>query len=199
MLLGRAEYVVMNSWLRALVQRRIEAARLRSLGPVVGGGRYLEVGCGRGVGVEILLEQFGADAVDAFDADVRMVARATARLSKYGSKVRIWIGDARAIAALPESYDAVVDFGVLHHVGDWQSAVSEIARVLRPGGRFYAEEIMRKTISNPIVRSLFPHPRSNRFDADQFEAELLQVGLQKIARWDLGSYASWFVSCRPPV
>jgi ubiquinone/menaquinone biosynthesis C-methylase UbiE len=46
-----------------------------------------------------------------------------------------------AIAVPDSRYDAVFDFGIIHHVPDWRAAVAEVARVLRPQGRFYAEEV----------------------------------------------------------
>ena len=64
----------MNNPLRALIQRRFEAARLLRMGGPMEGGSALEIGCGRGVGVQLILDLFGADAVDAFDLDPRMVA-----------------------------------------------------------------------------------------------------------------------------
>ena len=35
------------------------------------------------------------------------------------------------------------DFGIIHHVPQWRRALAEVARVLKPGGRFYAEEVLR--------------------------------------------------------
>ncbi|MBT8373191.1 MAG: class I SAM-dependent methyltransferase [Deltaproteobacteria bacterium] len=32
------------------------------------------------------------------------------------------------------TYDAVFDFGALHYVHDWQSALLEIQKVIKPGG-----------------------------------------------------------------
>lgn len=73
MLLNRFEYLFMNNPVRAAVQRHVEARRLLRMGGPVQGGRALEIGCGRGVGVGIVLDQFGAGSVDAFDLDRRMV------------------------------------------------------------------------------------------------------------------------------
>ena len=71
--------------MRALVQRHHEAALLERLGGRVKGARVLEVGCGRGVGTEIIFERFGAREVHAFDVDPDMIARARRRLSGYAA------------------------------------------------------------------------------------------------------------------
>jgi ubiquinone/menaquinone biosynthesis C-methylase UbiE len=155
---NRVEYALMNNPLRAAIQRRFEAQRLLNMGGPVAGGRALELGCGRGVGAELILDVFGAARVDAFDLDPRMVVRARARLRRYGSRVRLWVGDAAAIAVADASYDAVFDFGIIHHVPDWRRVLAEVYRVLRPGGRFYAEEVLRPFSLHPLIRRLLEHP-----------------------------------------
>src|SRR5580692_8107108 len=130
MLLNAVEKALMNNPVRAELQRRFEATRLLKLGGPVAGGRALEVGCGRGVGVEIILDVFGAGSVDAFDLDPDMVARARARHASRGSRVRLWVGDAEQIQAEDATYDAVFDFAIIHHVPAWRNALREVARVL---------------------------------------------------------------------
>jgi hypothetical protein len=39
-----------------------------------------------------------------------------------------------------ESFDAVFDVGIIHHIANWRAPVGEVSRVLRPGGRFLSEE-----------------------------------------------------------
>ena len=39
------------------------------------------------------------------------------------------------IEAAAATYDAVVDFGIIHHIPHWRAALAEIFRVLKPGGR----------------------------------------------------------------
>lgn len=60
-LLNRLEYALVNNPIRAVVQRRVEAERLLRLGGRMPGGVALEIGSGQGVGVELILDAFGAD------------------------------------------------------------------------------------------------------------------------------------------
>lgn len=192
MRLNAVEFALMNNPLRAAVQRYLEAPRLLAMGGSMSGGRALEIGCGRGVGVELILARFCADRVDAFDFDPRMVERAVRRLADHDDRVRLWVGDASAIAAPDDSYDAVFDFGIVHHVAHWRSVVSEVRRVLKPGGRFYAEEILAPFIHR--TRHILRHPQSDRFDAVQFCSALADEGLEPVARRESGCSIVWVVA-----
>ena len=183
MRLNAVEKALMNNPVRAAVQHHYEARILRRLGGRIDGGRALEIGCGQGVGAEIILDRFGAAAVDAFDVDPDMVARAKRRLSHHGDRVRLWVGDASKIDTPDSVYDAVFDFGIIHHVPDWHSAVAEVARVLRPGGRFFFEEVTSHALERWTYRTLLEHPKRDRFSAKEFVAEVERAGLTVGNRW----------------
>ena len=51
-----------------------------------------------------------------------------------------------AIHAADDTYDAVFDFGIIHHIPRWREALDEVARVLKPGGRFFFEEVLRDAL-----------------------------------------------------
>ena len=68
MLLNTVEKALMNNPVRAMSQRWFEAPRLRAMGGAAPGARALELGCGCGVGTELVLDVFGARHVDAFRA-----------------------------------------------------------------------------------------------------------------------------------
>ena len=197
MILNRVEKLMMNNPVRSAVQRHFEARRLLQLGGAMSGGHALEIGCGRGVGTELVLDVFGADRVDAFDLDPDMVNLARDRLNGRGVQVRLWTGDASAIDALDGSYDAVFDFGIIHHIPAWRSAVAEVNRVLEPGGRFYAEEVLEPFIHNPLWRRLLEHPMRDRFDQGRFLDALRDVGFDVIGTSDLWRQFAWFVSDKP--
>ena len=178
MKLNRIEKALMNNPVRALVQRRHEAAMMERFGGRVEGARVLEIGSGRGVGTEIIFERFGAREVHAFDLDPDMIARARRRLSGYpANRLTLFVGDAAAIKAEAGSYDAVFDFGILHHVPDWQRAVAEVARVLKPGGGFFFEEVTQQALDRWFYRTFLEHPKANRFSAEEFIAELERQGI----------------------
>lgn len=198
MLLNRLEKAAMNNPVRAAVQRHLEARWLLELGGrLPAGGAALEVGCGRGVGIELILDHFGADHVDAFDLDPHMVALARVRHARRAERVRVSVGDAERIDAPDASYDAVFDFGILHHVPDWRRAVREIARVLRPGGRLYAEEVLARFIGHAVWRRLLAHPQHDRFDRTAFARALGEAGLHVLGTRELAHRFAWFVAEKP--
>jgi ubiquinone/menaquinone biosynthesis C-methylase UbiE len=177
MKLNAAEKALMNNPVRALVQRYYEAPLLERLGGRVAGGRVLEMGCGQGVGSEIILTRFGAREIVAFDLDPDMVSRARRRLARWGDRVRFEVGDAACIPAPDAHFDAVFDFGIIHHVPEWRQAIGEVSRVLRPGGQFCFEEVTRHALDRPSYRVLFDHPREDRFGAEDLVAELERSGI----------------------
>ena len=196
MRLNRLEFALMNNPVRAAIQRHVEARQLLRMGGPMAGGRALEIGCGRGVGTSLILDVFEADRVDAFDLDLRMVARARKRLRSRGSRARVWVGDATAIPVAADTYDAVFDFGIVHHIPQWRRALREVTRVLKPGGRLYAEEALSPLINHPILRRLFDHPRADRFDAASFQAGLREAGLLQQKSVRLTSAFAWFTAVR---
>ena len=179
MKLNTVERLAMNNPLRAAHQHHREARWFAKLSHgELKGAEVLEVGCGRGVGVEVLLDRLGARRVTAFDLDPAMVQRAARRLhGRPSSAVQLGIGDAAQIEHPSSSFDAVVDFGIIHHVPDWQQAIAEIARVLRPGGRLLFEEVPRHALDSWTFRTFTEHPRTNRFEAREFADELARHGL----------------------
>ena len=203
MKLNSFERLVVNQPLRPFTQRWLEARPLRRLGGPVS-GRVLEIGCGQGLGAQIIQRDFGADEVHGFDLDERQLRRAQQRLKSQASKtsavngdassIRVWRGSADQIPVECNSYDAAFDFNVLHHMPDWQSGVSEIARVLRPGGKFYLLETLRFFLNNPINRVLMKHPRKNRFDVADLQAELRGNGFSIRGQRTIPGCFHWLVA-----
>ncbi|MFB9653417.1 class I SAM-dependent methyltransferase [Pseudarthrobacter sp. NPDC092184] len=176
------ETLLVNSPPRRWLQRFYEIRVLLRLGGrLLPGARALEIGCGLGYGSQLVLERFGAASVDAVDLDPAMINRAARRLARYGDRVRLAQGSATdlrsALSAGDDDYDAVFDFGIVHHIPNWRAAIAEASRVLAPGGRFYFEEVTAHALARPTYQRLFDHPTEDRFTAQQFLDELANHGL----------------------
>ena len=176
MKLNSLEFALMNNPVRAALQASVETPALIGPEEPLAGLRVLEVGCGRGVGTAILLSH-GAAHVTAFDIDPRMVALARKRLAADAARCDVFVGDAEHINEPGDAFDAVVEYGMLHHVPGWEQAVKEIARVLKPGGTFYFEDILKGFTSARLIQALFDHPQVTQFSAAQFRAGLEAAGL----------------------
>jgi SAM-dependent methyltransferase len=91
----------------------------------------LEVGCGDGWASEWMQKELGAEVV-ALDQSERMVELTRRR----GVDARI--GDAQDLPFEDASLDAALAAWMLYHLPDLDRGLSELARVLRPGGRLVA-------------------------------------------------------------
>lgn len=104
------------------------------LGPV-GGRRVLEVGCGAAMCSRWLATQ-GARPV-ALDLSAGMLGQARAGADRTGIAVPLVQADARALPFADASFDvAFTAFGAVPFVADSARVMREVARVLRPGGRW---------------------------------------------------------------
>jgi len=185
MKMNTLEKLAMNNPVRLLIQRHFELPLLEKLGGRLDGMNVLEVGCGRGVGTELLLERLGAANVHAIDLDESMLKHARKRLAKYDStRLKLEAGDVTAIDAPDQTYDAVVNFAAIHHVPNWQAAVAEISRVLAPGGRFFFQEVTAQWILRWPYRVLFEHPMENRFSSEEFISEVKNQGISVNDNWE---------------
>lgn len=193
MLLNDLEKVLMISPLRAMTQRHGDVRLFLELGGAVAGGLALEMGCGCGRGMGYILDHFGAVRVDGFDLDGEMVALARRRLRPRRGVAHVWQGEAEAIATADACYDAVFDFGIIHHVVAWRLALDEARRVLRPGGRFYLFELYAPFIQHPLWRRVMLHPQEDRFTHAQLRDALLARGFRLLGERRFLDQMGWMV------
>ena len=113
----------------------LREAEARLLGEVAGRD-VLEVGCGAAQGARWLASQ-GA-RVTAFDVSYGQLLESRRLDARSGVPVpRLVQADAQALPFRDGSFDVVVSaFGGIPFVADSARAMREVARVLRPGGRF---------------------------------------------------------------
>lgn len=182
-LMNRIETLTVNNPARAFVQRRVEAPLLLRKGGRMNGGTALELGCGRGEAARIILDLFGADRVLGIDFDPKQVERARARVgTSLAGRAEFRAGDAAKLDLPDASFDAVFEFGVLHHIPGWRAALCEVHRALRPGGRFYFEDLLRPLVLSRPFRLLFEHPPEAQFSSDELLAGVRHAGLDLVGR-----------------
>lgn len=132
-----------NRGLRLLPSRRFE--------------RALEVGYGAGA-VQLALAP-GVESLAGIDLDADP-AVVSALLEARGIRAELEKGDVYELAFEDASFDLVVSFSVFEHLKEYRRALSEVSRVLRPGGLF-----------------LLGMPSVNRL----MEAGFLAIGFKNIA------------------
>jgi len=138
----------------------------------------LEIGCGLGKGAQRLVEDMGVERVIAFDLEERLVRWAAGMLPhRFRNSVAFFVGDGQDFPFADASFDAVVNFGIIHHVLDWRRCIREIGRVTRPGGYFFFEEIYPPLYANFLMKHLVRHPTEDRFHAREFLQCLADSGL----------------------
>ncbi len=106
--------------------------------PHLAGKRLLEVGCGTG----LVLAKLAPHAAEAVGVDLSpaMLEHARAR------GLTVHEGSATALPFGDGSFDVVCSFKVLAHVPQIEVALSEVARVLRPGGIAVLEFYNRRSL-----------------------------------------------------
>jgi len=157
---------------------RLHARRWKRLVGPITGGHALEIGCGLGKGAQILIRRMGFGRVTALDLEKTLIVLARRKLPRdLSHRISFFLGDAQDLPFPAALFDAVVNYGIIHHVLDWRRCISEISRVLKPGGIFYFEEIYPALYANLILGPLLRHPTEDRFHGPEFLATLEANGL----------------------
>lgn len=139
-------------------------------GHVPAGAVVLDAGCGRS---NYVLEQNRPRVGRVVGFDVT-------REATTGNTVadEILLGDLEALPFAPETFDAVVSLWVLEHVHHPQAVFSEVARVLKPGGRFFfvtpysysyillAKRLAGARATGLALKRLYGRTEDDTFDTD---------------------------------
>jgi ubiquinone/menaquinone biosynthesis C-methylase UbiE len=105
-------------------------------------GEVLELGCGAGVLGQELLTRFPSIRLTATDVDPLMVETARRRLAPFVDRVEVRQADATELPFPDGRFDAVMSFIMLHHTMQWERALAEATRVLRPGGHLIGYDVV---------------------------------------------------------
>jgi len=169
----------------AVIARELRAQRL--------GRDVLEIGAGSGSVAQQLLSKNPALAWVAMDIDPHMTRAAATRLHGFPN-ASVKTGDATAMPFPDGSFDSVVSCLMLHHIIDWERAVAEAARVLRPGGIFAGYDLVRTPLAS-LFHRLDGSPHRLIVPRD-FRAECAKNGLTITLRSRLLGHVMQFVASK---
>jgi len=113
-------------------------------------GTVAEICCGRGEAIELLKHKIGC----AVGVDISTAMLEQARCAHAENKFLFIQGDATALPLSNGAFDSVFMLGGIHHVPDRKRLFSEVARILKPGGRFYFREPVSDFILWRAIRAI---------------------------------------------
>jgi ubiquinone/menaquinone biosynthesis C-methylase UbiE len=104
-------------------------------------GEGLEIGAGLGGLTAQLLTLYPQFRMVATDTDRERVGMAEQVLSGFGNRASVQRADAAALPFSDGRFDLVLSAAMLHHVIEWDKALAEAVRVLRPGGKLVGYDL----------------------------------------------------------
>ena len=117
--------------------------------------QVLELGCGTGAVSEYLAHERKMN-VYATDIDPEQIELANSMFQE-DIRLHFLVEDASNLNFELLSFDLVLSQNVFHHIPNWEKAVREIVRVLRPGGYLiwldFAYSKLVKKIGHPFVKN----------------------------------------------
>jgi SAM-dependent methyltransferase len=139
--IGPAAYASWRATALGVITEGIEQRLILDLMGDLAGRRVLDAGCGDGALIYAAASR-GA-AATGVDPDSAMLAAARSRVGEATRDVTFVGGRVEQLPFREASFDLVAAVTVLCFVPDVVSAVRELARVLRPGGRLVLGELGR--------------------------------------------------------
>ncbi|NLE43629.1 MAG: class I SAM-dependent methyltransferase [Chloroflexi bacterium] len=98
---------------------------------------FLDLGCGPNADIVSLLPDMDYTGIDFIPQYISALAHKHAGVGPFDfSRRRFWLAAIESLPFPDESFDVVYSRHTLEHVVDLRRALSEIQRVLKPGGRF---------------------------------------------------------------
>lgn len=147
-------------------------------------GRLLEIGCGPGQ-----LWTSNRDRIPAgwqlvlSDLSAGMIEEAKANLGDSHSRMSFTVGDIQALPFKEATFDVVLANHMLYHVPDRSRALSEVRRLLKRGGRFYAATNGRRHMVKlaELMERFDPDLERDHGPAALVEAFGLETGKDQLA------------------
>ncbi len=179
------------------------------------GGRALDIGAGRGIGSFALARAgWRVDAVEPDGSDL-VGAGAIRRLAEEsGLRIDVTQGSGESVPFDDRTFDLAYGRQVLHHAADLPRMCREIARVLKPGGRFVATR--EHVISHPEDLAVFleEHPLHGLYGGEhaylfnEYTTAIRDAAMRcvrvfgpfdSVVNYFPMTHREWCIQCRRPV
>lgn len=179
MKLNWIEFHLMNNAFRGYIQEHYEIKILRQMSATKNVDMVLEIGCGNGTGTKLIEKYFSPKEIIAIDLDEEMIHIAQKRNSRSNLSYKVM--DAAVLSFSDNRFDAIFDFGIIHHIPDWRNCIKELGRVLKPNGELILEELSIESFSNGVGKlwqKLLRHPYETMYTSDKFTSFLINSGFE---------------------
>lgn len=186
MKMGRLEKIYVNSKKRAeknteILEQLFTQVDLSNVRTV------LEVGCGIGVVASNLSDKYQWD-VTGIDLDPKQIEIAK-NDNVENENLKFFEADVTELPFEDGEFDGVLSFDVLHHIPDWDKALHEISRVLKPKGLYLLNDLALAKIFRIFENSggfftaddIIDHLRENSFKVTYAESPKVNI-FAKLAR-----------------
>ncbi len=132
----------------------------------------LEIGVGNGGHAQLLAER--ARSFNGIDLTEYAVESTSKRMQCFGIDANVHQMDAERLEFPDESFDFVWSWGVVHHSANTRQIMSEISRVLRPGGHCITMVYHRSLWFYYVIRGLLPGVLGGQFLKGRSFSEVVQ-------------------------
>lgn len=162
-------------------RHRFNAAIVAASGAAAG-AHVLDIACGPGMLASAMADRVGPSGqVIGVDAAPEMVEYATAR--SRSANCRFEHGIAQALDFPDHSFDVVTCTFGMHHIPESQrdTAISEMCRVLRPGGQLLLADMTTTGSHGHLTRLLTRHLDPDELDVRRYADTLTLNGFRQIS------------------
>ena len=160
-------------YLRGIVKKLQEISQLPP------NKKVLEIGCGNGIGTRLIQEYFKPSEFIATEYDESLVEITKQKVKDLN--VLIEQADATKFRFADNEFDAVVGLSVIHHIPNWEDALNELHRIIKPNGLLIIKELSIDTFETffgKIARKFVEHPYNDMFRKDEFINYTKQKGFK---------------------
>ena len=132
------------------------------------GGSVADIGCGNGQALVYLAQGYPNATMVGFDnyAPAIAAANASAEAAGLADRVRFEVRD--VTKSLPDTYDLISAFDVVHDMPHPRPAMQEVQRALRPDGTYFVLEFifsgdLQENIDHPLGIGSFGYAASTNY------------------------------------